>query len=57
MYFYVLCFALLYAPLFVFLSDCSFVIFDSLVGLYVNQIAHVSLILINEDDDDVGKTK
>jgi len=57
MYFYVLCFALLYAPLFVFLSDCSFVIFHSLMCLYVNQIAHVSLILINEDHDYVGKTK
>jgi len=53
--FCVSCSALLYALLFVFLTDCSFVNFHSLVCLRVNQAAPVSLILINEnnDNDDV----
>jgi len=47
---YVLCLALLYALLLVFLTDCSFflfvtVTFLSFVCLHVNQVVHVNLIL------------
>ena len=49
--FYVLCFALSHVRT----SDWLFVhslIVRSLVCIYVNQAAHVNLVLINENDDD-----
>ena len=48
--------------LFIFLTDCSFVNYHSLLCLCVNQASHANLILINEigdddDDDDDGGLK